>query len=718
MLGHEVLGVDCFHPYYDPELKRRNMASLHDYRHFRLVEADLSTADLEPLVDGAEWVFHLAGQPGVRSSWGAQFAEYERHNIGATQRLLEALRTRPPQRLVYASSSSVYGDAPLPMHEDALPLPLSPYGITKLAAEQLVRAYWKSYGVPANMLRLFTVYGPRQRPDMAFNRFIAALGRGQPVPLYDDGSQTREFTYVSDVVAAFLRAAVCERTGEVINVGGGSSVTVQAVLRLLADITGKDVRVERGEAQRGDVRHTVASTERAGTILDWAPEVPLTEGLYRQVEWHLGATAVRALRAPVSTTRPAQSGPRFLLYGHDTYGLGHLRRNLALASMLTREFPDLSILLLTGSPAIQHFVLPEHVDYIKLPAVVKVASEDYQALSLQLQPAEIVRMRTALVRETVAGFAPDVVLIDHAPVGMKGEILPALQELRRSSPRSRVVLGLRDILDEPERVRKQWTEQGIYEVLEHYYDSVLVYGVPQVLDVVKAYAFPPGIAAKTRYLGYLKREAAHMNVAAIRAKYACTPDEQLVVITAGGGGDGYPLLSTYLTGLRSHPESPLVSVVVTGPFMAATERAELKRLASRSEHVRLVEFADDLVELMHGADLVVCMGGHNTLSEVLSVGVPALVVPRVKPRREQLLRAQAFEQLGLVSVLPPDQLGPELLMQRVSELLAVDHHGTSSSSSGPLAAFIGSGALNGLDTLIQAIGDALRQAAPGTLRAS
>lgn len=719
-LGHEVVGADCFTPYYSPATKYRNVAPLREESRFRLVEADLSEADLRPLVDGADWVFHLAGQPGVRASWGPQFAEYERHNIQATQRLLEALRPSPPRRLVFASSSSVYGDAPLPMREDVCPQPLSPYGITKLAAEQLVRTYCKSYNLPATMLRFFTVYGPRQRPDMAFHRFIRAIMRGEPIQLYGDGSQTRDFTYVDDVVDACIRAATCERIGEVLNVGGGSSITINQVLDMLGVLIGRSAHVERQERQRGDAPHTSAAMDRVRSVLQWQPAVPVAEGLRRQVEWQLSAVASRSrdTRTPALVPRRAHDGPRLLIYGHDTYGLGHLRRNLTIAAGLTHEFPDLSILLLTGSPAVQHFALPPNVDYVKLPAVVKVADEEYQARVLRLEPGEIVRMRTALVREAVSGFAPDVVLVDHAPTGMKGELLPALEALRQFSPHSQVALGLRDIVDEPSRVRDNWTERDIYSVLDTYYDAILVYGTSRVMDVVTQYRLPPQVAAKTRYCGYLPRATSVASALAVRAQY-CMPDERLVLVTAGGGGDGYQLLHSYLMGLEgTDAVQRVTSIIVTGPFMPAIERASLEALAAKHGRVRLLEFADDMLGLMQAADLIVCMGGYNTLCEALSVGTRTLVVPRMVPRREQLLRAQAFAELGLVTMLHPDALTPDLLTQHVVRMLQDEAGHAEADHEAALAAFMASGALGGLDATARAIGDLLQQAALAGARAS
>src|SRR5690348_10456976 len=249
--GHDVVGIDAFTPFYPRALKLANIHGLLAARCFRLVEADLAHADLAPLLADAEWVFHLAAQAGVRSSWGGEFATYTACNITATQRLLEAAVRAPRlRRLVYASSSSVYGDAAvLPVTEDAPTRPLSPYGVTKLAAEHLCTLYARNFGVPTVSLRYFTVYGPGQRPDMAFDRFIRAALAGRPIQVFGSGEQVRDFTYVDDVVAANLLAATGDvRPGSVFNVSGGSSTTVNQVLDVLAGIAGGPLAVERAEA--------------------------------------------------------------------------------------------------------------------------------------------------------------------------------------------------------------------------------------------------------------------------------------------------------------------------------------------------------------------------------------------------------------------------------------------------------------------------------------
>lgn len=281
--GHEVVGVDAFVDYYPRPLKEANLGRAREYAAFRLVEGRLQDIDLAPLLDGTDVVFHLAAQAGVRSSWGRDFALYTDHNVLGTQRLLEAaVRARTP-RVVYASSSSVYGDSPtLPLREDSVCRPVSPYGVTKLAAEHLARLYHRNHGLPVVSLRYFTVYGPRQRPDMAFHRFLRAARDGEEVHVYGDGEQTRDFTYIDDILAATRAAALSG--GGVYNVGGGERVSLNHVLGTIEEITGRAFRIVREEAQKGDMRDTFADTQAARRDLGFRSRVSLGEGLAR--EWH------------------------------------------------------------------------------------------------------------------------------------------------------------------------------------------------------------------------------------------------------------------------------------------------------------------------------------------------------------------------------------------------------------------------------------------------
>ena len=251
---------------------------------------DFADEALANLLDGVSWVFHLAAQAGVRKSWGRDFHVYTVNNVDATQILLEACKGLPIDRLVYASSSSVYGDgAPLPMREEARPQPISPYGVTKLSAEQLCHLYHVNYGVPAVSMRYFTVYGPRQRPDMGFQRFFTAVQQGKPITVYGDGEQTRDFTFVGDAVAATIAAGIQGVPGRVYNIGGGSRVTLNHVLDLISKVTGRPVPIQREPDQKGDMRHTYADTSAARRDLGFAPRVTLEEGLAQQYRWIVNA---------------------------------------------------------------------------------------------------------------------------------------------------------------------------------------------------------------------------------------------------------------------------------------------------------------------------------------------------------------------------------------------------------------------------------------------
>ena len=284
--GHEVVGIDSFADYYGKARKEQNLETSRSNDRFHFAAADLVDADLDPLLDGAAVVYHLAGQPGVRPSWGNLFDRYVRDNVIATQRLLEALKEAPIKRLVFAGSSSVYGDAErFPTKETALPRPVSPYGVTKLAAEHLTLLYTRNFGIPAVSVRYFTVYGPRQRPDMAFSRFMQAMTAGEDIEVFGDGEQTREFTYVSDAVDGTIKASTADVVGQIFNLGGGSRVTVNKVLATLEEISGLSVRRQNLPAAPGDPRHTGASINLARERLGWEPRVSLRDGLARQWEW-------------------------------------------------------------------------------------------------------------------------------------------------------------------------------------------------------------------------------------------------------------------------------------------------------------------------------------------------------------------------------------------------------------------------------------------------
>ena len=284
--GATVVGIDCFTDYYPRGIKEKNLEENTLREGFRFAETRIQDADLPALLEGVTHVFHLAAQAGVRKSWGRDFRTYTDNNIDATQHLLEACVGVPLERFVYASSSSVYGDnASIPMREDALPRPVSPYGVTKLSAEQLGYLYHVNFKVPATAVRYFTVYGPRQRPDKAFHKFIKASLADEPIQLFGDGGQTRDFTFVSDAVAATVAAGERGVNGRSYNIGGGSRVSMHDVIKIIERIAGRPLKINREGAQKGDMRDTYADTSLARRDLGFAPTVSLEDGIRAEYEW-------------------------------------------------------------------------------------------------------------------------------------------------------------------------------------------------------------------------------------------------------------------------------------------------------------------------------------------------------------------------------------------------------------------------------------------------
>ena len=283
--GHRVRGIDCLTENYSLKTKRQNLKSLLVHPSFSYCEEDLLTSPLPALFSGIDACYHQAAQPGVRSSWGANFDSYVRNNILVTQRLLEYMKQNPLKKFVYASTSSVYGDCPLPMHEGQLLRPVSPYGVTKLAAENLLNLYSKNYGLSYTSFRYFTVYGPRQRPDMAFFKFIESLLLDKEICIYGDGNQTRDFTYIDDVLDANLSVLNTLDQGEIFNIGGGCQISILEVINLLEQIIGKKANIRFTSTQKGDVRHTLADTQKARAQLNFNPHFDLQKGLVKEVKW-------------------------------------------------------------------------------------------------------------------------------------------------------------------------------------------------------------------------------------------------------------------------------------------------------------------------------------------------------------------------------------------------------------------------------------------------
>ncbi|MEZ5291094.1 MAG: glycosyltransferase [Vicinamibacterales bacterium] len=362
-------------------------------------------------------------------------------------------------------------------------------------------------------------------------------------------------------------------------------------------------------------------------------------------------------RERAGTTIP----PKILLYSHDTFGLGNIRRTLLLAETLRHAHPGAAILLITGSPVIQSFRIPAGVDYVKLPCLDRTDADVY-APRFIARDREIADLRRAILAQSLLSFAPDLVVVDKRPSGIGGELADALELLDRLPRKPAMVLGLRDILDEPSRTRASLAATGAMDLIERYYDEVWVYGERAIFDAVAEYEFSPAVAARTRYCGYLRRPVEP------RSAPAAAPR---VLVTPGGGGDGRALITAYLEDLATLPRSvALHTTVVFGPEMPAEERQAFRGRFGALADVDFVDFELDMNRRYANADVAVTMAGYNTVCELLSFGLPAVLVPRTRPVREQWLRASALAREGLVAMVEPDGLEPGRLMAAVRDRLA------------------------------------------------
>jgi predicted glycosyltransferase len=338
---------------------------------------------------------------------------------------------------------------------------------------------------------------------------------------------------------------------------------------------------------------------------------------------------------------------KLLLYSHDTFGLGHIRRNLGIAEHVLERDPQAQIVLVSGSAVSDRFRLPRGADLVLLPPVVKVGPDAYRPRDPRLTLDGVRRMRTAIIARVIRRVRPNAMLVDHSPTGMDGELLDVFEMLRATKLRTRLVLGLRDVLDDADTVTRTWSRQGIYELLERVYDEIYVYGQRDVFDLESQYGINPRLARRLRYCGYLdKPSAAPSELPRFRGPF--------LLATAGGGGDGAEVLSA---ALEAGDRLGLQTLVVTGPLMEARQRAALDARAASTQGARVMSFHPGLGSVMRAASAIVTMGGYNSMCEAVAAGTPTVVVPRTWPRREQAIRAELFADRGLVHVVSP---GPEL----------------------------------------------------------
>ncbi len=357
---------------------------------------------------------------------------------------------------------------------------------------------------------------------------------------------------------------------------------------------------------------------------------------------------------------------RVLIYSHDTFGLGNIRRMLEVARHLVQTSPEVSVLVITGSPMLHAFRIPAGIDYVKLPCLARDTGGHYSARSLPLNLHETVRLRANLIKSAIADFQPDVVLVDKKPFGVEDELAGAFEALPRSPHRPRLVLLLRDILDSAEATRRVWQKNSYFSAIEAYYDEVLVVGSPDIFDLRREYAFPPFAAAKVRFCGYIAREPAKRPRSEVRTALGVTAREGLLLVTPGGGEDGRRLVATCLQGLAQTPATERARThIVFGPEMPQAEREALEATARALPQVSMQTFCDDMMSLIGAADVAVTMGGYNTVCELLTSGKRAVIVPRTEPGHEQLLRAERMAEHGLLKMLHPDAATPAALMHAV-----------------------------------------------------
>lgn len=379
-----------------------------------------------------------------------------------------------------------------------------------------------------------------------------------------------------------------------------------------------------------------------------------------------------ALRQSVETSSRSLQAPRVLFYSHDSFGLGHIRRTLSLCETLRARYEQASLLVLTGSSSISSLPMPTGVDWVKLPCVTKVGNGAYRSRFLPLAFDAMRNLRRGIIYSTTQAYRPSLVFVDNVPLGLEGELRSTLEWLRGRAPEARIVLTLRDVIDEPERVMASWRESGTTEAVERLFDDIVVFGSPDIFDIVSEYRWPQTLAAKCHYAGYIRREP-RGHVSDTRAQWSRGAD-RLILVTVGGGGDGGPLVEHYLAGLEAAGSAGIGAsvhtLVVCGPEMSITTRDRIRTLHAHRGDVTFVDFSSDLVTLMAAADVVVSMGGYNTICEVLSLGKPAVVMPRRHPRLEQWIRCTRMAARGLLRVVHPDHNPATALIREVRAALA------------------------------------------------
>lgn len=356
------------------------------------------------------------------------------------------------------------------------------------------------------------------------------------------------------------------------------------------------------------------------------------------------------------------------MYSHDTYGLGHIRRTMAIANHLRDA--DTNVLILTGSPLAGRFKFPEQVDFVRIPGMIKRTNDEYQSLSIKIDEQQALSIRTNIILATAQTFKPNLFIVDKEPLGLKKEVLPTLKWFKEEHPTTKTVLGLRDILDESSVIQKDWQDKNVYSYLEELYSEIWVYGNKEIYDPIEMYNIPASIHDRVIFTGYIPRKSlCKKKKRSIRKRYRVMDEDKFVLVTTGGGGDGFEVIDHFLDMHDYYPTSlPFKSMIITGPFMPKRIREDIKKRAQKFG-IKTVPFHPRMEELMIAADLVISMGGYNTICEILTQQTPALIIPRESPRQEQLIRAKRLKSHGLLDFIPWTEVTPQKLREKVFRLI-------------------------------------------------
>lgn len=357
------------------------------------------------------------------------------------------------------------------------------------------------------------------------------------------------------------------------------------------------------------------------------------------------------MNLPAPSSPPSRS---LLMYSHDGFGLGHLKRNFAIANKMVTDFPEWNALLLMGHSSVPFHPIPNGIDFVKLPSIIKIEDETWQPRSLSMNLEEFKAFRSSTIQHVAKHYKPNVFLVDYLPKGVWGELVPTLRELKTQSPETKIILGLRDIIDDPEKTKIRWQKGGYYEIIQEYYDHVLIYGTPEIFDTAREYGLQGDLLKKVSYCGYLCKGDPSKSAAAIRQELGIE-DETFILVTAGGGGDAYPMMQLCMDTLNTlQTKQPILGVLITGPLMEPALVHHLEKEASKTG-IRVLRSSHEILNYMHAADILITMASYNTMMEAVKLGKRTLVIPREGPSAEQKMRAKIFSEKGFISALPAAQ---------------------------------------------------------------